>query len=216
MRGSKQRPARADFGRVGAVAHNEGVDDDLQPRDRGEHPVLSGVIALVGVAVVVGLILGGGALAATKVLGVDGETTSADDASASETLYLPPRERTGESTGPYITLAPGATEAPGSGLPSVPATPTKHADTITLSAGQTAVGQMEPIDLSGTYPGGEGSILQVQQYQNGAWADFPVTIPVDGDSFSTFIQASAIGPNRFRVVDTDTDLASNEIRVKIG
>ena len=63
---------------------------------------------------------------------------------------------------------------------------------------------------------GDGAVLLVQQFEAGQWSDFPVTVPVNGDDFSTFIQASALGLNRFRVIDTDTGEASNEVRVTIS
>ena len=75
---------------------------------------------------------------------------------------------------------------------------------------------MEPIDLTGTYPGGEGAILQVQKFESGGWTDFPVTVSVAGETFSTFIQTGQLGNNRFRVVDSDTGKKSNEVRVRIG
>ena len=75
---------------------------------------------------------------------------------------------------------------------------------------------MEPIDLTGDYAAGEGAILRVQQFENGQWGDFPVTASVSGGRFSTFIQTGNTGLNRFRVIDTDTGEASNEIKVQIG
>ena len=75
---------------------------------------------------------------------------------------------------------------------------------------------MEPIDLTGSYVGGEGAILQVQQFEDGAWADFPVTVPVNGDSFTTYVQTGDTGLNRFRVVDSETGEESNEVRIQIG
>jgi hypothetical protein len=75
---------------------------------------------------------------------------------------------------------------------------------------------MEQIDLSGVYPGGEGAILQVQRFVAGGWQDFPVTASVSNETFSTYVQTSQTGVNRFRVVDTDTRLESNEVKVTIG
>ena len=75
---------------------------------------------------------------------------------------------------------------------------------------------MEQIDLTGVYPGGEGAILQVQRFTSGAWQDFPVTVSVSDETFSTYVQTSQAGLNRFRVVDTDTERISNEVRVPIG
>jgi hypothetical protein len=74
---------------------------------------------------------------------------------------------------------------------------------------------MDRIYLRGTYPGGEGAILQVQQWEGGAWGIFPVTASVSNETFTTYIQTSQQGKNRFRVVDTDSGEASNEIRVTI-
>ena len=75
---------------------------------------------------------------------------------------------------------------------------------------------MQQIDLTGTYPGGEGAILQVQRLQGGAWADFPVTMSVSGGTFATYVATGQVGANQFRVVDTDTQVASNEITVTVG
>ena len=65
---------------AGAALRDNRPMADQDPTPREEHPVLTGLIALVGVALVVGLILGGGALAATKVLGLDDDGTGTDEA----------------------------------------------------------------------------------------------------------------------------------------
>jgi hypothetical protein len=75
---------------------------------------------------------------------------------------------------------------------------------------------MEPIDLTGVYTGGEGAILQVQQFTDGKWDDFPVTAQVSDETFTTYIQTSQPGLNKFRVTDTKTGKSSNEVRVRIG
>jgi hypothetical protein len=170
--------------------------------------VIGGIGALVAVSVVVGLIMAGGALAATRVLGVGGDT--AGGSSSSPTLYLPDPTDTGDEEAPPLSLPaePSPTKTPFQ--------PPKQQKVISLSASQTEVSPMEPIDLTGTYPGGEGAILQVQKFENGSWSDFPVTVSVAGETFSTFIQTGQVGRNRFRVVDTDTRAKSNEVRVKIG
>ena len=193
--------------------------DDQQPGSTTErHPIVSGLLALLAVGLVVGLILGGAALAATQVLGVGEEETATDDSTSDASLYLPRPERTGRPDGPLITLAPPAsdgTERSPQG-PRTTETETEEESKISLSAGQTSVGPMEPIDLSGVYPGGEGAILQVQQFTAGKWDDFPVTAPVSDETFTTYIQASRIGLNRFRMIDTKSGEVSNEVRVRIG
>ena len=75
---------------------------------------------------------------------------------------------------------------------------------------------MQQIDLTGTYPTGEGAILQVQRFEAGAWQDFPVTMSVNGSTFATYVQTSRVGPNKFRVIDTETAKLSNEVTVTVG
>ena len=97
--------------------------------------------------------------------------------------------------------------------------PPTEDDGITLSAGQTAVAPMGRIDLTGSYPTGEGAVLQVQRAAgpgDDSWVDFPVTVTVNGGQFSTYVQTGRSGPNRFRVIDTDSDAVSNEVTITIG
>ena len=72
------------------------------------------------------------------------------------------------------------------------------------------------INLTGTYQGGEGAILQVQRFEAGSWTDFPVTMSVGGGTFATYVLTARTGPNKFRVVDTDSDAVSNEVTVTVG
>ena len=171
--------------------------------------MLSGLVALVSVAAVVGLILGFGALAATRLIGVGG---SAGDSSggAQDSMYLPRPERTTKSV-------PSVEASSRPSAPKTDKTKTQEPETgIRLTAGQSSVGPMQQIDLSGQYPQGEGAILQVQRFQAGSWVDFPVTASVSGGTFSTYVQTGQAGVNRFRVFDGDRDEASNEVRVTIG
>ena len=46
--------------------------------------------------------------------------------------------------------------------------------------------------------------------------DFPVSTSVSGGVFKTYVYSGREGANRFRVVDTGTDRASNAVRVTIG
>lgn len=183
--------------------------------ERDQRPVLTGLVALVSVALVVGLVLGVAVLAVTKVLGLGGDVDSANTSSR-QSMYLPRPEKTQAASGPLITLAPQASPTQESSAPTEPTPSESPKKQIALSASQTAVAPMEQIDLSGVYPGGEGAILQVQRFTDGGWQDFPVTVSVSDETFSTYVQTSQGGVNRFRVVDTDTDLTSNEVRVTIG
>jgi hypothetical protein len=182
-----------------------------------EHPVIAGLLALVGVGLAVGLIAGLAALVGVQVLGL-GDAGASDRATAQQSLYIPDPEPTKASKGPLITLAPGPSESSdGEEKPSKHNKPSKKADDeISLSASQTAVSPMEQIDLTGVYPGGEGAILQVQRFTSGKWTDFPVTVSVSDETFATYVQTSQPGVNKFRVVDSDTDQISNEVRVNVG
>lgn len=195
-------------------------DREDGPTDE-RHPVVAGLLALLAVGLTVGLVLGGAALAATKVIGVGDDDSASDDSTSGASLYLPRPEKTTAADGPLITLAPtgkgGKGDGAGDGPKSEPTeSETEEESEISLSAGQTTVGPMEPIDLTGVYPGGEGAILQVQQLTAGKWDDFPVTTPVSNETFSTYIQTSQPGVNKFRVIDTDSGETSNEVRVRIG
>jgi hypothetical protein len=199
------------------------ADDELRGSPDERHPVVSGLLALLAVCLVVGLILGGAALAATQVLGVGDDETATDESTAGPSLFLPRPERTGRPDGPLVTLnstdeeeGGGAEETESSKPESEPTESESDKSGISLSAGQTAVGPMEPIDLTGVYPGGEGAILQVQQFTAGRWDDFPVTTPVSNETFTTYIQTSQPGLNRFRMIDTKSGRTSNEVRVRIG
>jgi hypothetical protein len=207
-----------------------GIPDQSVPRrapvpDRPsrfeERPVVAGITALVGVALVVGLLAGIVVLIGSKMLGLGGDDAStATDAEATsgESLYLPSPSETARPTGPQITLdATGPTPTgPVAPLPETPTSSAPPEKAITLSAGQTTVAAMQQIDLSGSYPQGEGAILQVQRFENAAWTDFPVTVSVSGETFATYVQTGQGGETKFRVVDTDSGLASNEVVVTVG
>ena len=184
--------------------------------DRKDHPVVAGLLALVGVGLVVGMVLGFGALAATQVLGLDGGSESTNT-TARQTMILPRPAKTKSPKGPLITLAPGAeaSEQPTRQPAEKPRKSKAPRKQISLSAGATSVGAMEQIDLTGVYPRGEGAILQIQRFSAGSWQDFPVTASVSDETFSTYVQTSQPGVNRFRVVDTDSDLTSNVVRVTV-
>lgn len=177
------------------------------------HPVVVGLAALVGVSLAIGLILGGVALVAARVTGLDGGSSVAVS-TGQASMYLPQPAPTERSSGPAIQLNTTAPTADATDRTDAPATQTPD-KAINLAAGVTEVAPMGQIDLTGDYPGGEGAILQVQKFSGGGWQDFPVTVVVSGGQFSTYVQTSSVGVNRFRVVDSDTDLASNEVRVTV-
>ena len=175
--------------------------------DTENRPVLTGLIALVGVAVAIGLLGGLAVIVGVKATGIGGSSEASDDPSSSATFRLPKPTDTSTETPAEETTEPSAGTESSSEAP---------ATAISLSAAQQSVSPMQQIDLTGTYRAGEGAILQVQRMENGAWSDFPVTMSVSGGTFATYVQTSRTGPNEFRVVDTDSDVVSNEVTVTVG
>jgi hypothetical protein len=174
------------------------------------HPILSGLVALIGVGVVVGLLVSGAALAASSMLGL-GDGDDDGTASSQQSMYLPRPSATESESGPQITLQPGE-ETPS---PTESATAATPEFAISLSSSSTEVGPMEEIYLTGVYPDGEGAVVQVQRLENGKWEDFPVDASVSGQTFSTYVQTAQLGVNKFRVRDTSGPNVSNEVRVKV-
>jgi len=184
------------------------------PESEG-HPVVAGLLALLGVGIAVGLLVSGAALAGTSVLGL-GETDNASQASSDQTINVPKPSPTDPQSGPLITLEPKPSD---DGTGEETEAPPEPEDAISLSAAVTEVRPGEPIDLSGVYPGGEGATLVVQRLEDGTWVDFAggdVTATVRGETFSTYVLTERTGLNTWRVRDQQTDEVSNEVRVQIG
>lgn len=175
--------------------------------DTENRPVLTGLVALVGVAVTIGLLGGLAVLVGVKATGIGQTSSAGDDGGASATFSLPRPSDTGTASATLDPVEPDPGTETSSEAP---------AEGISLSADQQTVAPMQQIDLTGTYQSGEGAILQVQRFENGTWTDFPVTMSVSGGTFATYVQTSRTGPNKFRVVDTDSDVVSNEITVTVG
>lgn len=176
--------------------------------DTEKRPVLAGLLALVAVAVVVGVIGGLGLMIGLNVAGVSGDDAAEPSDSSSASLYLPEPTETEEAEADEEE-----SEEPEESKPTESEEPEEN---ITLSAAQTSVSPMQQIDLTGTYSGGDGAILQVQRLENGSWNDFPVTMSVSSQKFSTYVMTSRTGENTFRVIDTDSERTSNEITVQVG
>ena len=194
------------------------MPDQLPDRPDERHPIVAGLLALAGVGLAVGLVLAVVVIVGTKVLGLGngGDSSSATDQAS---MYLPTPVKTSNTSGPQITLLPQPDDSPSASLSS-PATktPSKKASdrAITLSASTTQAGPMQQFQLTGIYPLGEGAILTVQRFESGSWRDFPATGSVSGETFQIPVQASKQGVNKFRVVDSDTGVKSNVVRVTIG
>jgi len=195
---------------IPAVCKNDRVLNDE------EQPILTGLVALVSVALAVGLIVGISALVGTRMFGLGGDSDVASDSAAGATLYLPTPRETQSASGPLITLAPGEPTPTDTFTEEPTESPSSLEPEISLSAAATEVSPFEQIDLTGVYIGGEGAILQVQRLEGGTWKPFPVTMSVSDATFSTYVQTSRPGINEFRVIDLDTQLTSNSVRVKIS
>lgn len=172
-----------------------------------EHPIVEGLTAMVVVALGFALLFGIGAALAGSVF--SGDSSGADGGPGGEaSMYLPKPTLSGDtSAGPLVSAGPESSAS------TTSATPTTE---IVLEAGQKAVAPMQQIDLSGTYPGGDGAQLEVQRFTDGEWRDFGVSMTVSGEQFVTYIQTGQSGVNRIRVVDRETEETSNEVEVKVG
>lgn len=201
------------------------MSDQNEPRF--DRPVINGLVALVAVGLGVGLILALVVLVGAKVLGIGGsDTDAAGDTTAHDSMYLPSPVETAVSSGPLITLATEDPEETGtadsSDEPSDDpttedtASESPKAGEISLQAVDGTVSSGERIYFSGVYPGGEGAILWMQRWQDGAWADFPASVGVTNGTFSSYIFTGVSGLNRFRVIDRDSGTVSNEIRVTVS
>ncbi len=197
------------------------ADGDESPWYR---PLLMGVGALVGVALLVGGVISLVALGAVNISGIGG---SDDGPRAKPSLYFPEHSESAsdDEDGDGLTLAdlnggkdPRETESP-SATPTESKSPKpekkrKPRSVISLSASPVEVSPMEQIYLSGTYPGGEGASLQVQRFE-GSWTDFPSSASVSGGTFSTYVMTGQSGPNKFRVVDPASGKSSNAVTVTV-
>ena len=188
------------------------VGADVRPDE--ERPVIAGLLALVGVAVAVGLIAAAAVVGGAHLLGLGGGRAAAVAGDAGATMIVPKPQKTQPASGPSITLGSSPTSSSSNEQP--PPKIKKPRKRISLQAGENSVAPMGRIDLTGTYPGGEGAVLNVQKFSNGSWQDFySISATVTNGTFSTYIQTGTPGMNRFRVIDSDTKLASNEVRVQI-
>lgn len=184
------------------------------PDDGGDSPrraLLLALSAMAGVALLVGLAVGGAVITVLHVTGVDTAESSAG-AKSRETLYIPKYHPTKTPQADDLGLP---TPSP-SDSESESATPSPKSDKIKLFVAPQSVGPGERINFNGVYVDGEGVALQIQRKEGGTWTDFPVTATVRGGVFTTWIQTSHTGKQQFRVLDRTTDLSSNVVTVTVG
>lgn len=191
-------------------------------RDDEKRSIWTGLIALIAVGLVVGVVAGGATFFGARFLGLDDTATQSSSEGPGARLEMPSPEETEPPDGPLFTLPGGPPDEETTNEPS----PTEEEseseepeEEISLQAGSSEVSPGEQIDLTGVYPGGEGASLLVQRFEGGEWVQFgtePITASVTGETFSTYIITSQTGENRFRVLDTGSDEASNEVTVTIA
>jgi len=181
-----------------------GTEDDERD-SRQEIAVV--VLKILGVAVAIGLVIGGGAWLLVKTLGLDTAdtssvgTTTTDPATPLPTTALPVPTESAQPT------------AGNTGLVTTPATP--GSGTLYLSASPVLVRPMERINLTGQWPGHDNEGLLVQRFEGGKWADFGVQVRVNVGTFETYVMTGHAGDQRFRVFDPRSDTASNEVTITV-
>ncbi len=171
--------------------------------------LLVSLAVLLAVAVVIGGVLGVVALGAARVTGL-GEAGAS--ATSEPSLVMPTARPT---TRPQRSPASGSAGASSAASPSHKAAPKKK-PAISLTVSPATVGANQRIDLTGRYPGGDGTRLQVQRREGGAWTDFPVDVPVNGGRFATYVTTGHTGAQEFRVTDPGAGRVSNPVRVRVG
>ncbi len=163
-----------------------------------------GLSALLAVGILIGGIIAVIAVRAADYVGIGGASSS-----SSPDLILP---TTGDAT--RHTAPPTRPSSPSPATTSKPP-PAQHA--IRLVASPRSVGSFGRINLTGGYPGHDGTTLQVQRsLGHGSFSDFPTTTTVHTGSFATYVQTSMTGVNHFRMLDSSTGKTSNAVTVTVG
>jgi hypothetical protein len=186
------------------------------PDDGGDSPrraLLVALAAMAGVALLVGLAVGGAAVTVMSFSGLgadDGGSRGGGD----ESLIIPRYKPTKTVEADLGLPSPSSSENKKDPKPSKE--PSPRTDRIKLFVAPQSVGPGERINFNGVYVDGEGVALQIQRKEGSTWADFPVTATVRGGVFSTWIQTTRTGKAAFRVFDTSANRASNVVRVTIG
>ena len=189
--------------------------------DEFRRRAIRAALAVVGIAAALGLVVGGLTAGAIYMSGVIPESQ--------RTPPLPEDDNDDELPSPSLspTTTPSPTRTP-SPTDSAAATPTqtttpkpkpkptpsrrpRRASPIELRASASSAASYEQVTLSGSYPGGNGTTLQVQRREGGSWAAFPTSATVDDGTFRTYVASGQPGPNAFRVVDPSTGQTSNVV-----
>lgn len=191
--------------------------------DGEENPIASGLVALVAVAVVVGLLAGIAVLAGTRMLGVSagGGGSSSGVAGGGPSLVMPAPVPTQRQSDPLITLAPTAeptqtSTAQATRTPVEPET-TDGEPQLVLTASPLSVASGEEVMLSGTYVRGEGSVLDIwYAVDGGPWEEFGLDVNVSGSIFQINVQTWKTGTIQWQVRDESSGRKSEPVTVHYG
>lgn len=190
------------------------MTDDQEPRP--ERPLLNGAVALIAVALTVGAVMAVVAVIAARMVGLSGDQSSAGGADRQESAVIPTASRTPDD-GPATTFGTDDPESDESEPEESESTKPPKEGEIVVEAEETSVPNFGQIHFSGTYPGGDGAVLQVQRKTPGTvWENFDVTVPVSDGGFTSYVQTGVSGVNIWRVVDPETGATSNEFKVKVA
>ena len=200
-----------------------------------DSPVANGLVALIAVALVIGLLAAIIALLGTRLVGLSGGGGgSANGVEVGDSLSLPPLEPTELDSGLLITLAPVETPTPSessdgplgigeSATPSPSASSSPSAEEtgdasgdrdLILQAADSSLKAGDELMLSGTYHGGEGAVLDIWYDVNGeGWQEFNLDANVYGGVFQAFVSTYKSGTITWQVRDPENGKKSNEVRV---
>lgn len=173
--------------------------------------VTGAALKVAGVALVIGLLIAGGAIIVIRTLGLNA------DPGAQVGLT----QGSGPKPLPTKALKVHGHHSPSVGMPTGTSGSSAHTKAppanqpIQLSAAPTVAHAMQRISLTGTYPGEDNVTLQVQQQSGGAWTNFPVTVQVSNGTFETYIETGGTGLQLFRVYDPARHKSSNVVRLHI-
>lgn len=168
-----------------------------------QRQLVVGLSALLAIGLLIGGVLAIIAVRAADYVGI-GQGSS----NSSPAPILP---TTGAATSPTPTTRRPSTP------PATTSKPPPAAHAIALDASPRRAGSFERVNLTGRYPGHDGTTLQVQRsVGTGAWSDFPTTTTVSNGAFATYVQTAMVGVNHFRMKDEASGKTSNPVTVTIG
>ncbi len=196
------------------------------PDDSMRRRIVKAILSVAAIAVVIGVVIALGTTLVLRMAGLDGgdgQDTASHATEATEQpsslpqpklvpTKTPATESAGDASGDPTADSTDAADDGQSGEDDGDQDKKKQekkkdkkddkadAKGITLSAGSKSTGSMQRVTLSGSYPGGDGTVLQVQRKEGGRWVDFPTSATVDGKHFDTYVALGQPGPNKLRVV----------------